>query len=150
MTYTCSVEINAPIEKVVELWENEEHFSDWQDGFEYIEHLEGTAHTKGAVSRIVLNAHTEIELIETIIHINLPEEKLALYEHKHMTNTQSSRFESLENGGTLFTSEVEYTKFNGIMIKLMAIFFPGKFKAQSQKWLDQFKVFAEKTIATTS
>ena len=85
-----------------------------------------------------------MELFETILSLNLPEEKVALYEHIHMTNTQSSRFKSIENNRTLYTSEVEYTKFNGFLVKLMAKFFPGKFKEQSQKWMNQFKEFAEK------
>lgn len=33
---------------------------------------------------------------------------------------------------------------NGIMPKLMAKLFPGMFKKQSQKWMDQFKEFVEK------
>lgn len=31
------------------------------------------------------------------------------------------------------------------MIKLMAKLFPSKFKGQSQKWMNQFKEFAEGT-----
>jgi hypothetical protein len=87
-----------------------------------------------------------IELIETIISMNLPKEKIALYEHIHMTNTQISRFETIKDNKTLYTSEVEYIKFNGLMIKLMAKLFPSKFKGQSQKWINQFKEFAEKTV----
>ncbi len=150
MKYICSVEIDAPIDKVVALWENEENFKEWQDGFESIEHLEGVPHTKNAKSKIVLDGKVRIELIETILSINLPEEKVALYEHIHMTNTQASRFQTIENNRTRYTSEVEYTKFNGFMIKLMAKLFPGKFKGQSQKWMDQFKTFAEQTIKNSS
>ncbi|MGB0863268.1 MAG: SRPBCC family protein [Saprospiraceae bacterium] len=143
MKYTCSVEIDAPIEKVVALWENEAYFKEWQDGFESIEYLEGTPNSIGAKARIVLQDKMRIELIETIISINLPKEKTALYEHIHMTNTQTSRFEVISTNKTLYKSEVEYIQFNGFMIKLMAKLFPGKFKAQSQKWMNQFKIFVE-------
>lgn len=146
MKYTCFVEIDAPIEKVVALWENEAHFGEWQDGFESIEHLEGISNTKGSKSKIILEDKMRIELIETIISMNLPKEKIALYEHIHMTNTQISRFETIKDNKTLYTSEVEYIKFNGLMIKLMAKLFPSKFKGQSQKWINQFKEFAEKTV----
>lgn len=148
MKYTCTIEINAPLEKVVALWENEGHFKDWQDGFESIEHLEGIPHTKGAKSKIVLDGKHRIELLETIISNNLPKEKVALYEHIHMTNTQASRFESIGNNKTLYTSEVEYIQFNGFFIKLIAYFFPSKFKGQSQKWMNQFKVFVEQEIGS--
>ncbi len=52
----------------------------------------------------------------------------------HMVNTQTTRFKVIEENKTQYISEVEYTKFNGIMIK---------FKEQNQKWMNQFKEFAE-------
>ena len=143
MRYTCSVEIEASIDRVVALWEDESSFKEWQDGFESIEHLSGIPHTKGAVSKIVFQDKKRIELIETIVSVNLPREKTAIYEHIHMTNTQVSRFKSLGVNRTLYISEVEYTKFNGFFIKLIAKLFPSKFKAQSQKWMNQFKEFVE-------
>lgn len=146
MKYTCTIEINLPINKVVQLWEDENNFKAWQDGFKSIEHLSGTPHTKGAQSKIILEDKQRIELLETIISNNLPEEKIALYEHVHMTNTQTTRFRKIDSNTTQYISEVEYTKFNGLLIKLMAKLFPSKFKAQSQKWMNQFKAFAEKTI----
>ncbi len=143
MKYTCTIEIDKPIDEVVALWENEAHFKEWQDGFKRIEHLSGTPNEIGAKSKIILEDKRRIELTETILVSNLPAEKTALYEHEHMTNTQTSRFKKLSNQKTEYTSEVEYTQFNGWMIKLMARLFPGQFKAQSQKWMEQFKAFAE-------
>lgn len=143
MKYTCTVDINLPIDKVVALWSNETYFKEWQDGFESIELLSGTYNTKGAKSKIILDGNQRIELLETIISSDLPKEKIALYEHIHMTNTQTSRFIALGESSTQYISEVEYTQFNGLMIKLMAKLFPSKFKAQSQKWMNQFKAFAE-------
>lgn len=147
MKYSCSTIINAPIDAVVALWDNPEHFNQWQDGFQSITLLQGSNNSPGAKSKIVLEDKMRIELTETIITYNLPKEKKALYEHKHMSNTQTSNFESIDVHKTRYTSEVEYTQFNGFMIKLMAILFPGKFKAQSEKWMQQFKAFAEKTIS---
>lgn len=145
MKYICSIEIAVPIKEVIKLWENESYFKEWQDGFKSIEHLSGIPHTKGAKSKIILEDKVRIELIETILSINLPEEKTALYEHIHMTNTQISKFKAVTNNKTLYTSEVEYIKFNGFMINIMAKLFPNKFKQQSQKWMNQFKDFAERS-----
>lgn len=144
MKYTCTIEINLPIDKVVQLWENEANFKEWQDGFKSIKHLSGTPNSKGATSKIVLEDKRKIELLETIISNNLPKEKVALYEHIHMTNRQTSRFKAIDSKKTLYISEVEYIQFNGIMIKLMAKLFPSKFKEQSEKWMQQFKFFAER------
>ncbi len=146
MKYTCQIEINRNIEKVVELWADEKCFHEWQDGFKSIEHLSGKPNTVGAKAKIVFDDKHHIELIETIQSINLPFEKTGLYEHIHMTNSNKNTFESIGEGKTLYVSEVEYIKFNGFMIKVFAKLFPSKFKSQSQKWMNQFKVFAENTI----
>ncbi|MDG1477707.1 MAG: SRPBCC family protein [Vicingaceae bacterium] len=144
LKYTCTIEINLPITKVIELWDNEIYFSKWQDGFQSIENIEGLAGRVGTKSKILLQqGKRKMELIETIITNNLPTDKKALYEHIHMTNTQTTRFESINKNKTLYISEVEYTKFNGFAPKLMAKLFPSMFKKQSQKWMNQFKVFAE-------
>ncbi len=144
MKYKCSIDINLGIDQVVKIWDDPENFKYWQNGFQSIELLSGESNTPGAKSKILLlNGKMEIELIETILVSNLPHEKTALYEHKHMTNTQTTRFISKGENKTQYISEVEYTKFNGLMIKLMAKLFPSKFKAQSQQWLDQFKEFSE-------
>lgn len=50
----------------------------------------------------------------------------------------------VETGKTKYISEIEYTHFKGFMNKMMALHMPGMFKKQTQKWLDQFKAFAEK------
>jgi len=145
MKYSCTVHINLPITKVVALWENESHFKEWQDGFKSIEHLSGLPNRKGSTSKITFHDKRKIELIETIISNHLPDKKVALYEHIHMSNTQTSSFKSINENTTEYTSEVDYIKFNGLLIKIIAILFPRKFKAQSQKWMNQFKTFAEST-----
>ena len=49
----------------------------------------------------------------------------------------------IENGKTLYKTEVEYTRINWIMPKLMAILFPSMYRKQAQKWMDNFKALAE-------
>lgn len=143
MKYTCTTKIKLPIDKVVALWENESNFKYWQDGFKSIELLSGKHNREGAKTKILFEGKQKMELIETIISNDLPKEKVGLYEHIHMTNTQTSRFVVIDEHTTKYISEVEYLKFNGFMIKVFARLFPSKFKAQSQKWMNQFKTFAE-------
>ena len=45
--------------------------------------------------------------------------------------------------GILDTFPENGLTFNGFMPRLMAMLMPGMFKRQTQKWLDQFKVFSE-------
>lgn len=90
----------------------------------------------------------KIELTETILSNKLPEEKKALYEHIHMINEQttgSEKINAIHTIHTLYISGVEHTKFIGFVPKLKAKVFPGLSKKQSEKWMNQFKVFAEGT-----
>lgn len=130
--------------KVVELWKNENSYSEWQDGFIKIDHISGKPGEESSQSEIYLMYNNrEMKLLQTVLKDNLPKEKIVLVEHEHMTNTMASRFRELRDNRTEYIVEIEYTKFNGIIPKLMSKLFPGMFKKQSQKWLDQFKKYAE-------
>ncbi|NER83266.1 MAG: SRPBCC family protein [Leptolyngbya sp. SIO1D8] len=147
MKYTNKVEINLPVDQVVKLWQNHEHFDKWQTGYLKTTLLEGEASAQGSKSEILLCIKgKEMRLIQTVLISNLPEEKKILVEHEHMTNTLSTRFKELNNSRTECISETEYTKFNGLIPKVMATLFPGIFRQQSQKWLDNFKEFAENNV----
>jgi uncharacterized membrane protein len=144
MEFICNVEIEKPIEKVIQLFINPDNLKEWQDGFVSMEHISGTPWQAGAKSKLVYNSGKRvIELVETIQANNLPNELTALYEHKHMVNTMRYKFTSLGENKTRMEYIVEYSKLIGLMPKLMAALMPGMFKRQAQKWLDQFKRFAE-------
>ncbi len=144
MKYTCTTEINLPISQVVNLWKDEANFGKWQDGFIKIVHISGEPGTAGAKSKIYLEqGKRNMELLETIVTNNLPHEKTAVYEHIHMTNTLTTKFTPINSNRTQYIAEVNYTKINSILPKFMALLFPGVFKKQNQKWLDQFRIFAE-------
>ncbi len=67
-------------------------------------------------------------MTETITNNNLPYSFSGLYEHKHMINTINSTFEAINENRTKFSAEIDYTKLNGFVIKVMAKLFPGMFK----------------------
>ena len=144
MKFSCSVKINLPLEKVIELFDNPDNMKHWQDGFLSFEHLSGEAGQPGAKSRIMYNMNgRKMELIETITKRDLPNELSGIYVHKHMTNSMVNTFVSLSKDKTQWDATIHYTQLNGFMIKMMAFLMPGMFKKQTQKWLNQFKEFAE-------
>ena len=53
MKFTCSVEIDLPIEKVIELYDDPDNLIEWQDGFVAIEPISGTPGAEGAKARMV-------------------------------------------------------------------------------------------------
>lgn len=141
MRFTCHTDIKAPLQTVVDLFKNPDHLKHWQDGFVTIEPISGVPGTVGAISKL---NYKKLSLIETIIRNELPEEFMANYEHKHMVNTMSCRFKAIDTRTTRLEQEIHYTQFNGFLPKLLAKLFPGMFRKQVQKWLDQFKNFVEK------
>lgn len=141
MKFTCSIDIESDRFKVVEIFSNPENLKFFQEGLKSIEHLEGPPGQKGSTARLV---YEKLELIETILSNNLPNDFTALYEHKHMTNTMHVEFIDLGNNRTRYNSEIHYTKFNGLFIKIIAKLFPGMFKKQVLKWMRLFKAYVEK------
>ena len=143
MKFSCDIIINAPINLTVEIFENPANLKHYQDGFISKELISGTEGTSGAVSKMI---YKKLELQETIIANNLPDNFEGLYEHKHMTNTMKVSFKALSPNETQYTSEIEYTRFNGLFIKLIATLFPGMFKKQVYKWMTQFKAYTESLV----
>ncbi|MCD2259327.1 SRPBCC family protein [Psychroserpens luteolus] len=143
MKFSCEIIINAPIDHTAAVFENPDNLKHFQDGFISKELISGTEGSEGAISKMI---YKKLELKETIITNNLPAEFKALYEHKHMTNTMSVQFKALADDKTQYISEIDYTKFNGLFIKLMATLFPGMFKKQVYKWMTQFKTYTESLL----
>ena len=140
MTFSCDININAPVNEVVTIFKNPDHLKYYQDGFISKQLISGEEGTVGAVSNMV---YKKLELKETILISDLPDEFMARYEHKHMTNTMKVMFPPISDQKTRYTSEIDYTKFNGLFIKLIARLFPGMFKKQVYKWMTQFKDYIE-------
>ena len=145
MKFQGSIEINQSRGKVVQLFADNQKLKDWQDGFQSKKLISGEEGQDGAISIMCYkNGKHKMELRETILKNNLPHTFEAFYHHKHMDNTMKCWFREIENGKTLYKTEVEYTRINWIMPKLMAILFPSMYRKQAQKWMDNFKALAER------
>lgn len=145
MKFTCSVDIALPIDKTVALWDNPDNLKKWQDGFLGFESISGTPGQEGSKSKLLYKmGGGKMELLETVTKNNLPHEFSGLYEHKHMTNTMSNKFTALDANKTRWEADIEYIELKALVPRLMFNLFPGIARKQTQKWLDQFKEFAEK------
>ncbi len=140
MKFSCSIEIDSPRSNVVDVFSNPENLKYIQEGFISKEHISGTAGEDGAKSKMI---YEKLELIETIVNNNLPDKFMALYEHKYTTNTMAVQFIALSDNKTQYICDIEYTKFNGLIIKILAKLFPSFFKKQVLKWMYLMKDYAE-------
>jgi hypothetical protein len=144
MKFTCSTIVNLPQDKVVEIYYNDNNLKNWQSGFESKELLIGTKGQPGAKSKIFMTYNNKpMVLTETIQKNNLPDEFVAYYEHEHMNNIMTCRFQKLDDTKTKFEMGIHYTEFFGFMPKLMSMLMPGMFRKQTQKMVDSFKIYAE-------
>ena len=144
MKFKGSIDIDQSLRKVAELFADPVHLKEYQEGFDRKELLKGDAGQAGAISKMYYkHGKHEMELTETIISNDLPHSFEALYHHKQMDNTMKCTFETLENGHTRYTSEVEYTRIDWIMPRLIAMLFPGMYRKPAQRWMNNFKNFAE-------
>ncbi len=142
MKYSNEVIINQPLNRVIELFDSEENLFKWQPELISFEHISGEKGEVGAKSKLKYKmGKREVEMIETITVKDLPKEFSSTYEAKDVWNEVKNYFEVVDENTTKWHSDCHF-KFNGFMT-LMAFFMPGTFRKQSQKYLDQFKAFAE-------
>jgi uncharacterized membrane protein len=143
MKYTSEIEINSPINKVIELFDNPDNMGKWMKGLQSFEPISGKPGQVGAKSRLKFKmGKREFEMIETITVRNLPDEFSGTYDAKGVFNIVKNRFISLPGNRTKYISEQEF-RFSGFM-KIIGFFMPSAFKKQSMKYLSDFKNFVEK------
>lgn len=143
MEYKCEIEIDLPVEKVVELFDNQDNLQKWMEGLKKIEHISGTPGMPDAQTKLYFDmGKRKVEMIETIKTNNLPEEFTAKYEASGVVNIAKNSFEAVAGDKTKYVTHQEF-QFKGMM-KLMGLLMPGAFKKQTQKYLERFKEFAEK------
>lgn len=144
MKFTSVVDIEQPIDKVAAFFADPQNLKYYQEGFQSKELISGIPGEEGAVSKMYYEwGKRKLELEETVISNQLPHEFFAKYHHEHMDNTMKSCFVKLSDASTRYQAEIEYTAFRGFMPKVIAKLFPGVYKRQVQKWLNNFKEYVE-------
>lgn len=143
MKYSTEIDVNLPVARVIELFDDPENLKHWQPGLKSFEHLSGTPGQPGAKSKLLFQmGNREIEMIETVTVRNLPQEFSGTYEADGVFNIVKNYFVPIDENRTKYISEQEF-QFKGFM-KIMGWLMPGMFKKQSQVFLENFKNFAEK------
>lgn len=144
MKYHTQIEIDLPRAKTVELMDNIDNMKHWQEGLKSAEVLEGVPGKEGAKTKLVYQmGKRRIEMVETITKNAFPKEFHAIYEAKGVWNEVKNVFTETGDGTTIWDSSNTF-KCSGAM-KIMAFLMPGAFKKQSQKYMVDFKNWAEKT-----
>jgi uncharacterized membrane protein len=132
MKYSTEIEIEKPIDSVIRLFDDPDNLVKWMQGLQSFELISGVAGQPGAKSRLVFKSgKRELEMIETILTRNLPEEFSGTYETRGVLNNVTNRFVKLSEAKTKYIAEHEF-QFSGFM-KIIGFLMPSAMKKQSVK-----------------
>ncbi|MAY82752.1 MAG: hypothetical protein CMP59_01325 [Flavobacteriales bacterium] len=142
MKYSHTITIDLPLEKVIELFDSKENMYKWQKGLQSVEHIRGDEGKVGAKSKLFYKmGKREMEMIETITKMNLPDMMESTYDANGVHNIQQNYFRDAGDGKTEWQSDSEF-QFSGFM-KFIYPLMKGAFKKQSLSFMKDFKEFAE-------
>ncbi len=142
MKYHVEIEINRPLNEVISLFDSFENLKKWQPGLQSYEHMEGTPGMIGAKTLLIYDDRGKaVEMLETIIKRNLPEEFTATYDAKGVKNWVKNQFVESGPNQTKWIMENMFN-FSGLM-KIMGFFMKSAFPKQTLKDMRLFKNFVE-------
>ena len=148
MKYTVEVDIKAPLDRVMELFDNVDNLHEWQPGLKSWIHDSGEPGQPGAVSKMVYGmGKKDYHMTETIKVKNLPSEFTAIYEGPGMWNEARNEFIAIDENNSRWVAHHVFES-DKLFYKVMMFFSPGAFKKQSLKFMNYFREFVEKQPAT--
>ncbi len=143
MKYALNIIIDAPVDRVIELYDEPANLEQWMDGLEEFKSVKGTPREAGSTAKLKFRMGKRVvEMMETVKVKNPPHEFTFIYEADKVYNILSESFSPAPENKTKYTSMQEF-HFKGFM-KVFAFFMSAIFKKQSMKYMKNFKVFAEK------
>ncbi len=144
MKFVAEVIINRPRERVIQLMADPANMPQWQPGIQSITPLNADRDAVGAKSRVIFATHgIHLEMIETVIRRNPPDEFISSFEARGVKNLVSNRFYPEGPGQTRWVMENSF-EFSGFMA--VARPFIGEILArQTRESMQRFKMFAERS-----
>jgi len=145
MRYTLEIVIDAPRDRVVELFTDPAHFSEWQPGLECYELVSGTQSQTGAKAELTTRAGNRITgMTETTESNSLPDEFVVTYETHGVWNRIVNQFVLVDDNTTRWVADNEF-RFEGVRKALGLL--EGSFKKETLESMELFKAFVERTPA---
>ena len=142
MKYESEIIIDLPRPKVLELFDNVDNAFIWMESLKEFNPISGEPGLEGSKSMMKFEiGKRKMEMVETIVKRNFPNEWHATCEMKGVYNLVENFFEQMGEDRTRWRSISEFN-FKGFMA-LIAPFMKSTFKKQSMKYLKDFKAFAE-------
>jgi uncharacterized membrane protein len=142
MKHTSEVIIDLPRQRVIELLGDRDNLSRWQTGLRSYELLSGEEGQVGAKARLVRDIMgRRIEMIETVISLDLPDAFTSTYETKGVLNRVENRFYEISPEKTRWVMESELTTSGGMA--MLGGMIRGVIEKQTVEQMRRFRAFAE-------
>ena len=136
------IDIQLPIDQVLQLINNPDYYHRWQRGLISTELIKGKNGEPGAKRRIYIKiAGQRVKMIETILDYQPPEKWQARYTTNGMKSIQTSIFKSKDEHVTQWDCYSEFN-FSGGMVFISKVM-PQVFKERARLTQTDFKSFAE-------
>lgn len=144
MRYQLEMDISAPREKIIALFDELDHYKEWQPDLISYTLLSGALDEVGRKTKLVQKmGKRDFEMIETVTVHDPPEDFAATYEAEGVWNLVENRFDVVDENTTKWTLTSDF-RCKGFL-RLMTIFMPGMFKKQTLAHMNHFKNFVERT-----
>jgi len=140
--YTEEIVVNVPRARFIELFDDPDTMTQWQDGLVSVEHLSGEPRRPGARSRLtVRRGRGTVEMTETVTRHDLPYAFEATYEAKGVHNVARNEFHEAGPDATRWVAHHLF-EFSGAM-KVVGLVLGRTFPQATRRDLEAFKAFAE-------
>ncbi|NND08679.1 MAG: SRPBCC family protein [Saprospiraceae bacterium] len=137
-----TVTVNAPVEKVWEIFMDPAYLKHWLTGFISVEHLSGTLGHEGSTSKLkFLERGRELEVIEKVLHLNPLQQYSFSMQSDAIESLADVRFVS-RGQMTEIIQAVQYSP-QGFLMKLLMPFMKGAMKKRMTNDLSNLKAFIE-------
>ena len=137
-----TVTVNAPVEKVWDIFMNPTYLKHWLTGFRSVEHLDGIIGQVGSTNKLTfLERGRALEVIEKVLHLN-PLQQYSFSMHSDTLDALADvRFVSIGQI-TEVIQAVQYSP-KGFVMKLLMPFMKGAMKRRMTNDLSNLKAFIE-------
>lgn len=142
MRFTSKVVVARPRQRVLELLMDPQQLPKWQPGIKSVTLLSGEKDQPGARSRVVVETRgIRMELVETVVKRNSPDEFSSTFEARGVKNLVQNRF--YEDGPAQTRWVMENTfEFKGLM-SIVGTFIHDAIAKETLESMNRFKSFAE-------
>jgi Polyketide cyclase / dehydrase and lipid transport len=142
MEFTQEITVKVPLSRFVELFDEPANLPKWQEGMLSFEPLAGNPGQPGATSRLTYRqGKGTMEMIETVIHRELPHRFDGAYDVKGIHSVIRNEFHQVGPGATRWVAHNDF-RFSGFM-KVIALVLRPTFPRNCYKFMESFKAFAE-------